>query len=129
MLIEFSVSNFRSIRETLTLSTVASKYYTDLDETNCCASPVIGLPNLLKAAVVYGPNAAGKSNLFKALHFMQAFVLHSHAHTEGARINVTPFALDETARDKPSEFEIFFVGEGVRYQFGFTVNQERIVKE
>lgn len=129
MLIEFSVTNYRSIREIQTLSMAASKYYKDLEESNCFDGNVTGLPQLLRSAVIYGPNAAGKSNLLKALAFMQNFVLKSHSHQEGQQINAAPFALDSSKREEPSEFEIFFLQDNIRYQFGFAVNRARVTKE
>jgi len=129
MLIEFSVTNFRSIRETQTLSMAASKYDKELVETNCTETPVSGLPRLLRSAVIYGPNAAGKSNLLKALGFMKNFVLQSHSLQEGSLISVAPFALAGDSRGEPSEFEIFFIQDAIRYQFGFAVNRSRVTKE
>jgi len=129
MLLEFSVTNYRSIRNTQTLRMAASNYDKGLQETNCFNAGVNGLLKLLRTAVVYGPNAAGKSNLFRALHFMQSFVLLSHSHQEGQIINAAPFALDSRTRKEPSEFEIFFIQDDVRYQYGFTVNRERVTKE
>ena len=129
MLIEFNVTNFRSIRETLTLNMAASKYYRGLEETNCVDSNIGGLPKLLRSAVIYGPNAGGKSNLFKAMHFMQTFVLSSHALQEGKKINVVPFAFDADTRELPCEFEIFFVQDHVRYQYGFAANTFRVIRE
>lgn len=129
MFIEFTVTNYRSIRDTQTLSTAASKYYKGFAETNCFDSNVAGLPKLLRSAVIYGPNAAGKSNLFRALHFMQSFVLLSHSQQEGQAINAIPFALNSHTQADPSEFEIFFVQDNVRYQYGFAVNRVRVTKE
>lgn len=129
MLLEFSVTNYRSIRDTQTLRMAASNYHKELEETNCVNAGVNGLPKLLRAAVIYGPNAAGKSNLFRALHFMQNFVLQSHSHQEGQTINAAPFELDSSTRKEPSEFEIIFVQDEVRYQYGFAVNRVRVTKE
>ena len=129
MLLEFSATNYRSIRDTQTLRMTASKYYKGLEETNCFDVNVAGLPKLLRAAVIYGPNAAGKSNLLHALHFMQMFVLLSHSHQEGQIINVSPFALNTHMGTEPSEFEIFFVQDDVRYQYGFAVNRSRVTRE
>lgn len=129
MFIEFNVTNYRSIRDTQTISMAASKYYSELDETNCFESGIKGLPKILRSAVIYGPNAAGKSNLFRALHFMQNFILKSHAMQEGQAINAVPFALDALSRTAPSEFEIFFLQDNVRYQYGFAVNTIRVTKE
>ena len=129
MLLEFSVTNYRSIRDTQTLRMTASKYYKGLEETNCFDADVSGLSRLLRAAVIYGPNAAGKSNLLRALHFMQMFVLLSHSHQEGQAINAAPFALNSHTQNEPSEFEIFFVQDNVRYQYGFAVNRVRVTRE
>lgn len=129
MLIEFNVTNYRSIRDTQTLAMTSSKYYKGLEETNCFDSNVSGLPNLLRTAVVYGPNAGGKSNLIKAMQFMQGFVLTSHSHQEGQRINVAPFALSTETRMAPSEVEVFFVQDHVRYQYGFAATPIRITRE
>ncbi len=129
MLIEFNVTNYRSIRETQTISMAASKYYKGLEQTNCFDSNVSGLPSLLRTAVIYGPNAGGKSNLMRAMQFMQAFVLSSHSHQEGQKINVMPFALSTESRVQPSEFEVFFIQGNVRYQYGFAVTSVRITRE
>lgn len=129
MLLEFSVTNYRSIRDTQTLRMTASKYYKGLEETNCFDADVAGLPKLLRTAVIYGPNAAGKSNLLRALHFMQMFVLLSHSHQEGQAINAMPFALNSHTQNESSEFEIFFVQDSVRYQYGFAVSRVRVTRE
>ncbi len=129
MLLEFSVTNYRSIRDTQTLRMAANNYHKELEETNCFDAGINGLPKLLRAAVIYGPNAAGKSNLFRALHFMRSFVLRSHSHQEGQTLNAAPFALDSRKRKEPSEFEIFFIQDEVRYQYGFAVNRVRVTKE
>lgn len=129
MFLEFSVTNYRSIRDTQTLSMAASKYYKGLEETNSFDANVAGLPKLLRSAIIYGPNAAGKSNLLRALHFMQSFVLLSQSHQEGQMVNVAPFALTNRTQTEPSVFEIFFVQDNVRYQYGFAVNSVRVTKE
>ena len=74
MLIEFSATNYRSIREKQTLSLAASKYYGELKDQNCFESGIPGVPKLVRSAVIYGPNASGKSNLLLALSFMQYMV-------------------------------------------------------
>lgn len=129
MLIEFSVANFRSIRDAQTLSLVAAagKEYRD---THVVSPQSRGTPELLRSAVVYGPNAAGKSNLIQALRFMCNFVRDSSRKGQQRdSIPVAPFAADEESRDEPSEFEIVFVEQGVRYRYGFAVTAQRVVSE
>ncbi|MBI5048641.1 MAG: ATP-binding protein [Deltaproteobacteria bacterium] len=128
MLIEFKVTNFRSIHTTQTLSMVAGTG-TEHKEQNTFLSGLSSLPNLLRSAAVYGPNAAGKSNLFRAMLFMQNFVLTSQALQEGQNINVAPFLLNSKSRTEPSEFEVSFIHDKVRYQYGFAVNNTRVTNE
>ncbi|MBW1924384.1 MAG: ATP-binding protein [Deltaproteobacteria bacterium] len=129
MLIEFSVTNYRSFLTTQSL-TLAANTATELQEENTFPSPVSNLPRLLRSAVVYGPNAAGKSNLIQAIGFMKRFVLSSAKESqEGEKINVTPFLFSEENRGTPSEFEVLFIQAGVRYQYGFAVNSQRVTGE
>ncbi|HJV16007.1 MAG TPA: AAA family ATPase, partial [Bacillales bacterium] len=66
MLIEFSVKNYLSFKEPVTFSMVASPIK-EFKDTNTFTKSNI---NLLKSSVIYGANASGKSNLFKAMNFM-----------------------------------------------------------
>ena len=60
MLIEFTLGNYLSVCEKQTLSMAASGLYRELPE-NTFSTDLPRLPRLLKSAVIYGPNAAGKS--------------------------------------------------------------------
>ncbi len=130
MLIEFNVTNYRSFqnKQSLTLAANVSK---ELRENNCFAvPPMSNLPHLLRSCVVYGPNAAGKSNLIRAAAFMKKFVLSSaKENQEGEIINVTPFLFNRESRQSASEFEILFIQQAVRYQYGFAVTDERVTAE
>ncbi|MBW1995814.1 MAG: ATP-binding protein, partial [Deltaproteobacteria bacterium] len=129
MLIEFSVTNYRSFLTTQSL-TLAANTATELQEENSFVSPVSNLPRLLRSAVVYGPNASGKSNLIQAIAFMKRFVLSSAKESqEGEKINVTPFLFNRESRGNPSEFEVLFIQDRVRYQYGFTVSLQRVTGE
>lgn len=129
MLIEFNVSNFLSIREKTSLSLVAAKGL-ELASGNTFTSDTPTVPSLLRSAAIYGANAAGKSNLIKALQVMRRLVLQSSTVIQaGERLPITPFLLDEENFLKPSEFEVTFVSQGVRYQYGFSATPERIIDE
>ncbi|MFQ5672490.1 MAG: ATP/GTP-binding protein [Nitrospinales bacterium] len=129
MLIEFKVTNFRSIRETQTLSLVANSSK-ELLEENTFDTGIKGFPRLLRSVVIYGPNAAGKSNLCHAMWFMRLFVINSAQEKQaGDEIPATPFLFDRTRKSHPSEFEIIFIHKGIRYQYGFAINVRRIIHE
>ena len=129
MLIEFNVSNFLSIREQTSLSLVKAKG-PELAKSNTFASETPAVPSLLRSAAIYGANAAGKSNFIKALQVMRQLVLQSSTEIQaGESLPITPFLLDEQSHTSPCEFEVTFISQGVRYQYGFSATTERIVEE
>jgi len=129
MLIEFSVTNYRSFLTTQSL-TLAANTAAELQEENSFISHLSNLPRLLRSAVIYGPNAAGKSNLVLATAFMKRFVLSSAKESqEGEKIDATPFLFNRQSSRAPSEFEVVFIQDGIRYQYGFAVNPERVTGE
>lgn len=129
MLVEFRIKNFRSLRDEQVLSLVASTDKTLLD-THALDTGLKASPHLLKSAVVYGANASGKSNLIKALQYMRGVVLESAALQPGQTFDrLHPFKLDAISGSLPTEFEVTFIFDGVRYQYGFAMNTQRIVSE
>jgi len=129
MLIEFSVTNYRSFLTTQSL-TLTANTATELQEENSFVSPVSNLPRLLRSVVVYGPNAAGKSNLVQAIAFMKRFVLSSAKESqEGEKIDAIPFLFNQQSSQNSSEFEVLFIQNGIRYQYGFAVNSKRVTGE
>ncbi len=129
MLIEFSVKNYRSFWESQTLSMVAGPTK-ELKEKNSFAPSVQELPKLLRSAVVYGPNGCGKSNLVKALGFMQDFVMLSAKESqEGEPIEQKHFLFNPDGSSQASEFEVVFIEGGTRYQYGFAATKNKVVHE
>ena len=122
MLVEFKVANYRSFREEQTLSLVASK---DTELSGNCVDK--GKLRLLKAVGIYGPNASGKSNLIKALSTMRDII--EKPGKPGERLPVTPFKLHDKYINEPTSFEVTFIHEKSRYQYGFTATTERIHDE
>ncbi len=129
MLVEFRTKNFRSLRDEQVLSLVASTDKTLLD-THALDTGLKAAPHVLKSAVVYGANASGKSNLIKGLQYMRGVVLESAALQPGQTFDrLQTFKLDATSGSQPTEFEVTFLIDGVRYQYGFAMNAQRIVSE
>ncbi len=129
MLIEFTVRNFLSIREPASLSLVKGSG-DELQDTNVMVPDAPGTFPLVRSAAIYGPNAAGKSNLIKALKVMKRMVRESARESQaGELLPVTPFLLDEDSAAQPCEFEVHFISAGVRYQYGFAATRERVTEE
>lgn len=129
MLLDFRVTNFRSLRDEQILSLVASKDKA-LQSLNTMPSDIKTPPSLLRSAVIYGPNAGGKSNLIKAMQYMRGVVVESAvAMQPDQTFNVQPFYLDAVSKAQPTEFEATFILEGIRYQYGFTLTAQRVISE
>jgi AAA15 family ATPase/GTPase len=129
MLLDFRVKNFRSLRDEQTLSLVAAKDKS-LQELNTTPSGIKAAPTLLRSVAIYGPNAGGKSNLIKALQYMRAVVAESASVMQpGQTFNVQPFRLDVLSVAQPTEFDISFVLDGVRHQYGFELTAQRVTRE
>lgn len=129
MLLEFRIRNYRSIRDEVVISFVASSDK-KLAETHLASTGIKNLPQVLRSAVIYGPNASGKSTLLHAMHYMRAVVAESATIIQpGQTYVVQPFRLDAEYAKQPTEFEITFLLDGVRHQYGFSLTPERIVDE
>lgn len=129
MIIEFSVSNFRSIKDKQTLSLVKGKG-AELQDTHCFAPSGKTRLSLLHSVAVYGANASGKSNLIKAMATMHRLVLRSaNDYQRGDELPVTPFLFAAETPQQPSEFEMFFIAGDVRFQYGFSLTKHRVHNE
>ena len=129
MLVEFSVENYRSIKERQTLSMVASTDKTML-ESNSFAMPNSKKMRLLTSAAIYGANASGKSNLVQAIQILRSIVLNSASRMQvGDRFSIQPFLFDEESARKPTCFEVIFIHDNIRYEYGVSLDQNRVYEE
>jgi AAA15 family ATPase/GTPase len=127
MLIEFNVKNYRSIKDEMTLSMVASSDKTSLP--NNLIKGVLKNDNLLRSALIYGANASGKTNVLLALSFLKRHVLHSANNPKGKGIIFEPFKLEDNSKKKSTEMKIVFLKNGIKYIYETSFNNERVVYE
>ena len=128
MLLRFGVANHLSVCERQEL-TLAASSLKDRDE-GLIASEFVQRRAVLPAALVYGANASGKSNILNALLTMRRMVLESHAlgDPEGG-VDRNAFRLDPNCTNEPTRFDIDFVVEGIRYNYGFEATDETFSAE
>ncbi|HKM06639.1 MAG TPA: AAA family ATPase, partial [Sphaerochaeta sp.] len=110
MILQYSVKNFKVFKETATISFIASNYdktTREIENVQFIAEKDL---RVLRSAVVYGANAAGKTKLFESLAFFKRFIINSSKEgQQGQSIDVQPFLLSEATEHEPSEFEIMFL--------------------
>ena len=122
MILQFSCSNHRSIKEKVVFSAIASS-----DNTFEKTLKSFGNMRVLRSAVIYGANGSGKSNFIDALGFMRHLVSESINHQPGQEVFQAPHKL--ASKDIPSEYDIQFVKNGVRYAYGFAIVRNVVSSE
>lgn len=124
MILRFTFENWMSFRDSVTFSMIASRERQHRDR----------VPSLekyrtkaLPIAVIYGGNASGKSNFFKAFQFVQSLVVNG-APYDGL-INVEPFRLNNENAELPTRFQFELLIEETIYEFSFAVTQSTVLEE
>lgn len=119
MLLRFSVSNFRSFKDTQVFSMAAGKYTKH-------RSHILNYSgrNILKGSVFFGANASGKTNLFQAVNFAQNII------DEGIRNNSlieNYYRIDSRYYEKPGVFQFDLLSNGHFYSYGFAISYSKAI--
>jgi len=127
MLIEFSVSNFRSIKEEQTLSMIADSSTRKNDNTFV---PIAGNKlRLLDSAAIYGANASGKSNILKALYTLISYIQTLNIDVDDNIPYYEPFELEKSSLSQPSIFKLSFIIEGIIYEYQIAFDNREVHHE
>lgn len=122
MLLEFSCSNHRSIRDEILFSAIAGS-----DKTHAENIEKVADVEVLKSSVIYGANGSGKSNFIDAISFVKNLVSNSINHQPGQGILQVPHKLE--GYERKSNYKIQFVVDGIRYAFGFSLKNMLVAEE
>ncbi len=126
MLIRFVVSNFMSFKEETEFNMLPAKGNGSRSLTSHIKKTKSGV-EILKTAAIYGANAAGKSNLIKAIEFLRDFITNDeiiYPVSQSQR-----FRLDDSYRNKPTTFRIECSHNDIHYDYGIEINKGRIIQE
>ena len=130
MIVEFSVKNFRSIKELQTISFVAtglksSKEYSDIDKNNIANSCGI---NFFKTIGIYGANASGKSNILKALDYFIKIITKEPSSLSNMDYLCEPFLFQDNCEEIESYFQIVLIVNEQKFRYGLTVKKNTAPK-
>lgn len=125
MIQEIKIKNFLSFRDEIVLNFEATKDTTFEEYQVYEVAPGV---RLLRFALVYGANASGKSNLLIALDFLRKFWYNQQDDLDSPT-NVIPFLLDKETPDQPSEFEVKFYVNDVKYWYILHLDNKRVLLE
>lgn len=124
MLLQFNVTNCLSFKNETILSIYASADKTYIDKLIKS-----GKKEILPTIAIYGANAAGKSNLFKALSSAITFVRQSNFYQINTLNPITPFLLDENSKNEKTKFDFSFIYNGIQYDYGFLATNQIVYEE
>lgn len=124
MLIRVTLENWMSFRDPVTFSMIASrerKHRERLPKLEKYKTTVLPI------AALYGGNASGKTNFFKALNFAKKLVVDGTQ--PDSPILVEPFRLDAKSLGKPTRFTFEILADETIYEFSFAVTRECVLEE
>lgn len=121
MLCQFTVKNYKSIRDEMTFDMQAAAISEHENIIICDKDGELFLP----ISAIYGPNGGGKSNVLEAMHTLASKVLRPLYATGDKeeriflqkRLLIEPFAFSKETKSQPIEFEIFFRTEIAEYRY------------
>ncbi|ACV22287.1 Predicted ATPase [Slackia heliotrinireducens] len=132
MLISFEVENYRSIKYPVVLQMTAVNYYKESSEQLIDAElPGLSGLRFLRSAAIFGPNASGKTAIWRALATMKDIVLNSASYMASTAFNHAPFRLDPEMLDEPTRFTVVFTSgmDSIRYEYSFAYTENAIIEE
>jgi AAA15 family ATPase/GTPase len=129
MLVQFTLKNVLSFKNETVLDMTAINAYKE-HESNLIKSG--NREKYLRVAAVYGANASGKSNLYKAMGYFKKIIAESLNNVndgEGTALQkyYVPFSF-ESVREN-SEYQIVMIIDDSEYKYGFEYNADCIVME
>ena len=125
MLLQFSVSNYGSIKNEVLFSLVPSA-----DKSHPENLIVSGKYKANAITAIYGANASGKSTLFKAMTSAINYIRSSNLFQVGQVIPVVPYKFCDNPIENPTKYEFSFVAEdGKKYVYGFSATVKAVLEE
>ena len=129
MFLEFKVKNFKSIKEELTLSMVPAPKQKGLDYS--IQNKFVGKKKYesLSSAVIYGPNASGKSNIISAIDVFKSIVLRgniknsentSTPNIAAHKLELIPYRLNE--KSQVTSFRIKFIENELLFEYELEID-------
>ena len=124
MIIDFKFKNYMSFADGCDFTMLANK-----DKSHEENLIVEKKDRISKTRMIYGANASGKSSFINAMLFVVSFIANSNALLEKRPIPVSPFKFCDDCFNKPSEFSVTFIKDGLKYAYRFSCTREKVIDE
>ncbi len=126
MLVQYTVENYRSIKDELVINFRADERYSSSEWV--IQDESLSVP-LYKCIGLIGPNASGKTNVIQSFRFAFRFILNTIKRRDSSKINVEKFAFAEKMDEEPTFFEFVFYRNKIKYVYGFSISTKEVLEE
>lgn len=124
MLLNITIENWMSFKEKTSFSMIAGLERQHRDRTTSLKKYKT---RVLPIAALYGGNASGKTNFFKAFSFLRRFIV-SGPRSEGV-ILVEPYLLDDKSVEGPTRFSIEILIDEIIYEYSIAITKTHVIEE
>ena len=129
-LLSFTAENARSYRDEVHLSMLATRLSAEGVPRPMVPAGMTRAVRVLPVVGIFGANASGKTTILRAMEDMRRLVATSFRHgSRDTPVVRSPFLLDPACAERPTRFEVDLLLEGVRWEYGFAVDDTRVVEE
>lgn len=125
MLIRFTVSNFMSFKDETEFNMLPAKGNGSRQLSNHIVRTESGV-DVLKTAAIYGANAAGKSNLIKALRYLKRLITSEQSLLVPQSMR---FRLNPEYKNKSTIFKIEYLYKNLHFDYAVEISKSKITEE
>lgn len=130
MLINFEVSNFRSVKEPVVLHLTKTETPERNRKEPALDAETYGCVDRIPEVMLVGSAGAGKSNVLKAVETAVSIIEQSLAVQPGEVLKgIEPFCFDPQTSEQPSVFAFTILLDEQLYRYGFSAGRKRIAEE
>ena len=145
MLLEFRTKNYKSFVEEVKFSMIAAPKQKGLDYSLCTEKIKGKSWKGLSSSVIYGPNAAGKTNIIGAMDVLRSIILRGNIRNSEEKSSPNPASAalelipnNQYFESRPVEFAVEFIEDGLRIGYSISLDlgvfldcdyQRKILKE
>lgn len=129
MLMEFKTKNYKLFKEEIIFNMTAADKIHDIEYSVTKKKLGKKIEKILSSAVIYGPNAAGKTNLIGAIEVMKAIVINGNIRNSNvndklpneakSRLEIIPNIA--STEKEPVEFSIRFLKNDEVFDYSFSL--------
>lgn len=129
MILNLSFNNYRSFQGKCEFTTEPTCSKAKMNNVIQLPTKAEGEKSALKVSVIFGPNGSGKSGIIKFLYGLTRWIKNKDNRAGESVPLYDPFKFDEISSTQPTEFQIEFITNGVRYRYSISFDENTVREE